>query len=924
MTIFKADIISDNIIITEDRNILATIPIRDLFLNTGIAAENFDSFEIDQQVVNYLDSVKDGTNVAILRDLNIYPKALISERGQAREPTFPSDLKNFEKKISDARKDYLEHTSWLKVKKGSLLDSPKSYARCLWESGLGYDNFLSDPDNVITVKTFGSFIDPLEKQNADEVWPIIGSTIKLTKNFMKRMGFGDYSFVEAKTITSKEFEYTMNIGCGNECSTGENQCSLTQNGDKKYPTITSDTYFAGNKLKKQFIKSSAKVDQKIKFIVIKEWGDKVQVLIYLIYYHKLKYDRGDTVVMITCDMVVFMLCLNLAIPCIFTGSITENGKKMYSILEYKPSDTPYGDALARLNTKIKNINDENQTFITALENIKANPDTPVYIGETTGYRFKSEFYQALLNDIKSIQESMKNETNRISRDYPAKDSEDSNDRSKIPKMEEDLKFIESRFLIIPFLKIKRGTKNKLVMLATKSYTAFKPLDSSKPSIKGLLQSLYSAKGNAWAEKESKKQFIELKNYFAVPLPRTSQGGGHIKHKQMGGEILTLTSDDIESFFPADDDDITKYNYITTEENENDSISYGDGPVPSDDSDTPVFDPDISPDKDEKNLLGELNISFDRTYSQYTNLPQIDNLKETIYTLFVYESHLNRKCTLDFDENDLTRILRDYELFPVAEEDDAIPLVYADRADAGMPVESTYSGIASTLPTPPPRADAGIPVQSTYSGIANTLPTPPPRADAGVPIQSTSSDMISTPPATPRAFLPPTISPQKNVLNFTDQWAENVFTLTGRDNKRKRDEEDEVGDVRLFPPPPPAYGDDRMGAVNAYEDAPMGDSTAQADDDVLENPSKRIRQGGTSHGSLMKTKSARSPTGTTRKHRITIKKKYVTRQRKTKVKKNRAINKRKKTRKHKYVNKQRKTKVKRNRAINKRNKTRKHK
>ena len=140
MQTFTATGDENNIILTLGNNVKKNILINTLYLNSGNRATDKTSLIIDQQKVNYLDSIKDGTNVQAMQNLNIYPLA-----DQGFYPTFPSDLKGYEQNILTARSSYLEHTAWLKVKKGSVLDQGKNYSNCLWESGLGYNVFLKDP-----------------------------------------------------------------------------------------------------------------------------------------------------------------------------------------------------------------------------------------------------------------------------------------------------------------------------------------------------------------------------------------------------------------------------------------------------------------------------------------------------------------------------------------------------------------------------------------------------------------------------------------------------------------------------------------------------------------------------------------------------------------------------------------------------------
>ena len=647
MPTFKADYNNGNIELTDSNRTIASIRINSLLLNNGNNADNANNFEKHQQQVNYLDSVKDGANVWMLQGLEIYPRA--AEGGY---PTFPDSLKNFEDAIFETRKDYLTHTTWLKVKKGSVLDPGKNYNQCLWESGLGYEVFLADPVHVETIKTFGSFIDPLEKQNAQSVWPKIGSSVELTASFMKLMGFGESSSLVAKTTTNTAFEYTMNIGCGNPCNLRRGACFLKEDGDDQGKN--SNIYFAGNNEKKQFLKTNATSKEKIKFIVIKEWGDKVQVLIYLIYYHYIK--NTNSVIMTTCDMVVFMLCLNLAIPCIYTGPYKPKGltldpnKKYYSVLEYKPSDNPYRDAFIRLQRKIKAIADENNSFIQAVYSLVENPDTPIRVNDEE-YYFSKEFYQALYDDINDIDNESAEHGNRIIEKY-----ENNNNINLIPELERELKVFERKYLLVPFLKIKKGTTKKLTMLMTKSYTAQqKPCDNSKPAIATTL--LFNMGYAGDTERESRKTFLELAlKYFQNASG--VQRGGALNESQ----IL---------LFPEDEDNYSLYKYLTNEEIENDSIEYNE---PDPGSDVPIFNPKIKPDEEEQNLLIKLHDSFNSTMSDIINNilqdPEYyslfkdcyDNFKDTIYTLFVYDSYLDGVTSDIFKIEDYERIYIEYKLF----------------------------------------------------------------------------------------------------------------------------------------------------------------------------------------------------------------------------------------------------------------------
>ena len=630
-----------------------------------------DEFERIQQYINYLDTIKDGTNVWMLQGLNIYPRA--AESGDY--PSFPQDLKAIEHEIIGDKSNYLNHSTWLKVKKGSALDPCKQYDSVFWESGLGFESFICNPDSVTQVKTFGSYIDPLPKQGAKDVWPPKDSTLQITDRFMQLMGFGTNSSIEATAIGPTSFNYTMNVGCGNDCSSRRGACYLTQNGDDG--GISSDNYFAGNNQKKQFLKSNATTKQKVKFIVLKEWGDKVQVIIYFLYYHLMKL---NTPIMITCDMVVFMLCLILQIGCIYTGYYRPAGlhldedKKYYSVLEYVPSTNPYRDAYFLATRKLEGIRDDNQSFIVAVQQLVENPDTPILVdGEPVV--FTIDFYRAVLEDIRKLQDDFYTNVTSFFVKYPHPDTPDTTPGNQ--EILNGLKALENHFVLVPFLKIKKGTTDRLTMLRTKSYTAKKkPANNEKPAI----QAFFVANSISGNQNDS---FLNLAlKYFRTSLPTRSSGssgrkGGGIdeNYVQTGG---ALSEENIKLLFPADEDDPTNYYYITNREKENYEQVY-DVPLHIETAsngstiftpDAPVFNPDVTPDEETYNFLASLNHTYYETFmarfsgeyiSPDGDVDKSDSLYDTIYTLFLYESYLQGCANYEFDFRDLDRIIDDYEL-----------------------------------------------------------------------------------------------------------------------------------------------------------------------------------------------------------------------------------------------------------------------
>jgi len=461
-----------NIIIKKNGAPVHTTPLGDLLSPKNGPYNNVGILERDQKMVNYMDAIKDGTEVNQLKGLKIYDTGPVY-------PKYPDDLHAYENGLLEEKKGNLSRTSWLKTKITSKLNLIQSYY-VFWESGLGYESFVellqhhTSPERV----TFGSYIDPLSKPG--DIWPPKGESFKITDAFMKQFGF-ESSSITAKTIRDtietsgdnkgKSFNYNMKIACGLECI--KKTCTLIHNGSGKDP---NEDYFGGNEKKNKLISGKSGIsDEKIKLIVAKGWGDKVQVMLYYMYYC-----INKDAIMITCDIVVFCFCVTLNIPCVYTGiysrdvkiqhqevaipaAAQKEKKSYYSILQFIPG-TALDTAKQNYKNTIIRIANENQEFIDNVSELSLNPNTPINV-QGTFETFDKKFYDTLVTDMKEINQLLEART-------PAMEHKANID--EIIKATDDLK---KNFLIIPMFKfIKTGTK--ITFLQTKLYTSDKTLKLS--------------------------------------------------------------------------------------------------------------------------------------------------------------------------------------------------------------------------------------------------------------------------------------------------------------------------------------------------------------------------------------------------------------------------------------------------------------
>ena len=419
-----------------------------------------------------MDAIKDGTDVYQLKGLNIY--------NTGRDyPKYPNDLHTYEGGLLKQKIGNLSRTSWLKTKINSKMNLIQSHY-VFWESGLGYESFVELLQNAKQpeIVTFGSYIDPLSKPG--NIWPSKGSSIDITSAFMKQFGFG-LSSIKAKTILDtikssgiekgKSFDYNMKIACGFGCDA--KACELKHDGSDTDP---HEDYFGGNEKKNILVsKQSGNSSEKTKLIVAKGWGDKVQVMLYYMYYHLHK-----DAIMITCDFVVFCFCITLNIPCVYSGiysrdiniqhrevaipaAAQKEKKSYYSILQFIPG-TALDTARQNYKNTIIRIANENQEFIDNVSELSLNPNTPIHV-QGTPMKFNKVFYDILVTDMKAINALLEART------------PDMEAQQNIDKIIEDTDDLKRKFLIIPMFKfVNNGAK--ITFLQTKLYTSDKTLELS--------------------------------------------------------------------------------------------------------------------------------------------------------------------------------------------------------------------------------------------------------------------------------------------------------------------------------------------------------------------------------------------------------------------------------------------------------------
>lgn len=613
-------------------------------VETGLPFKNDAMIEKNyiktQNELNYLDSMKDfkqgDTNVTaakvLLNNLKIYD---VNQTFSNNKPTiFEAILKNWRKEVIDKYASKIHYTSWSKPRKGTPLNQPKNYEEIIWESGLGIDKFIIS--SAKRMKNFGSYIDPLSKSNADFVFPENNSTIEISQAFMKLMGFGNSKLI-AKTMNQNDhYNYNMIINLPHSVScNNDTKCVIEYNSGitVKDPNIT---FFAGNAEKSKIVKKSSNTDDKIKTIILKEWGDKMQVLIYFVYYNLISKE----ITMTTCDFVVFIFCISLNLPCIFTGKQDTNDNKIkvgkfYSIQEFKPSETPNQDAQKRFNKLRTDILEENENFIELIKHLQINNIILEFAGDDLNIQDPS-FYQNIIDDMENIQNILKN--NIEYQEIKSFNTTSQADSGLINSLLEQEKEMKHNCLIIQFIKYYKN-QSKYKLFQHSRYT------------KKVLSSYIDSK--------SKNVQLNLNYNNNIPfykLATAAAAGGstiHKNKKQIGGAINNSDyefddSEYISIFEKSDiDDHDQSIKDLYDEFNTFDTI-------PDDDS---YYSVDL-----QKIFNFSLETSFDSfIFNQNIEMKYKDTLKDTIKNFLNYEAYFENTTNIYIEESDIENIINDYSI-----------------------------------------------------------------------------------------------------------------------------------------------------------------------------------------------------------------------------------------------------------------------
>ena len=635
--IYSIDYVNDDIVITEGARTIHRIPLAQLRRINGTTFRSKNELIVEQQKWNYLDSIKDKIDSILLQSLAIYP--------ESGNPEFTS-LHKWENAILAQVNSNLTRRTWTKLY--HMQEKEKiDVGRYLWESGIGREHFIAETANTTT--TFGSFIDPLSKPG--QIWPPVGYAVHIMEPFMEALGFNLSSIFarttgDDNTSNADRFSYVMKIACGTYCS--GDRCILQDYND-------DDVYMGGNKKKEAFLKQSGRAREKTIFTVMKEWGDKTQVIFYLILYFVMKAQRIQ-VLMSTCDLVVFILCIILGIRCVFTGKFDRpidfptkvlkagNGS-YYSIVDYYPG-TPFENEYTRLEQKIVRTMEENAKIIASMQHLRQHSDISIGVQGTSGTTFPPEFYERIVLDMTAINAKLQTDFGSIK---TARDSRiaaygaaafAANIDTELNSLKEDSKRIDDEFLLVPIIK-KKGVN--LCMTLGSSYT-LNNINRTKPNFKNI-----------------NGQLRDTDTFYNIGrlMARSVRSGGGQKGgaRAPGGDDLLLFHESHHEPILHTDKKHIKLKHpknASANANESESASASDRMNESESENEETID-----------LQAKLDESFTQSFKLIYGGPADDyvyhSLYETLYTLYIYEAERDGMASIDITPVMILELCKRHEI-----------------------------------------------------------------------------------------------------------------------------------------------------------------------------------------------------------------------------------------------------------------------
>ena len=266
------------------------------------------------------------------------------------------------------------------------------------ESGLLPKNVINSPRCVVNIANV--VIDPFIRDftSADKTYfPGAGNSVEITTALFNFMGFSDCRLVDNQItdgITEAAHNYRLQVSP---------TITITKYDNPQPPRQHKNGWYAGNPLKNE-IWSTLDDEIKIALLNVKECGDVDQVLLMFIAVYTLLQKMIHT--MVTCDSVVFMLCIMLGLDCVYYHHSSRVGNNShgenhiyhfnarYTLDNAKEYFTTTRDAIKAHNTEL-------MASITRIKNLRIGIFMSTH-ALVSGFHFCDKFLDDILADMAAI------------------------------------------------------------------------------------------------------------------------------------------------------------------------------------------------------------------------------------------------------------------------------------------------------------------------------------------------------------------------------------------------------------------------------------------------------------------------------------------------------------------------------------------
>ena len=449
ITITNINSSSKPIIPLTEFNKLAVPPMTYTSYDGSIATTDAEKFVVEQQTINFLDTVKDGGGgvnmVQMIDGLKMYKKHVSPDTPKFQGIT--KALTNLEEATFEQAtiKPSFYDRSWTKIKKKkNKLDPPLPFKKIFYDVGLDPETYIVKPFEILN--TFGKYMDPSKAgDSSTKYWPPKDKTLVFDASFMELFGFPNSSISATKIQGNKKWNYDLSAG------------GVPVNWNGASQADPNSSLFAGNAAKNRLLgDGTTNSDRKRALLMLKEWGDKFQVLTAFVWSSLNK----DTYAVVTNDKVVALLCTILKLNCIqYVEKQVKGQPKKYTIKVYESSMTPNTDAAKRYNSTRKEIIAHNKEYIKLIRQLSNNPTEPIEFPSHGVWKdLPKSFYEAVLVDLENI-------NNNMFTNNPPKPE---NETESADVIEGDIKNMRSEFSFILFIREIAG---QMKMLGMSNYTS---------------------------------------------------------------------------------------------------------------------------------------------------------------------------------------------------------------------------------------------------------------------------------------------------------------------------------------------------------------------------------------------------------------------------------------------------------------------